>query len=317
MSWRLEAWNPDYALPQAGLEADSEPTVAVEADLEPPWQAITPRKLSRSILFFTDGRQRVDAVIANEVGSRALLVTVAVGALVRDEAEIKLAGEPWVRRYALHTGEFGGRVEVGPGLVYQPLEVQARDLRELASRVNHVMRSLEYEFASQLGADAQSLVIMDGPIYQPAAQRPPDFPVIGYAKTMWQRYLPPEKEALLNRLEPAQRTPVFHIPASGRRKLELFSWYMRLPLNPTLPFHAGAGLIRVETPCEGLEEARYRADLSVNLLCQMASTPARDPRAPQNLIPVGGLELLLGRYMGQGDVLRRRIVGALFDGVNV
>jgi hypothetical protein len=43
----------------------------------------------------------------------------------------------------------------------------------------------------------------------------------------------------------------------------------------------------------------------------MASSPARDPRAPQNLIAVGALEMFLGRYMGPGEVIRRTIVRTL------
>jgi len=39
----------------------------------------------------------------------------------------------------------------------------------------------------------------------------------------------------------------------------------------------------------------------------------RDPRAPQNLIPIGGLEQWLGRHMGQAEVVRRRIAQALFS----
>ena len=302
--WRLEAWNPDYALPQVGFE-ESEPTVEVNTELETPWQPIACQPQNWPVLFFVDGRQRIDAVIANPKGKRALLVTVVAGALVRDDAGIRLAGLPWVRRYALHTGEFDQSIQIG-SFEYRPYEIEARDLREMAKQVNGVMRRLEAEFAATLEG---GLVIGDGPIF--ATQHTPNS-MIGYAKTMWQRYLPNDKESLIFQLKEHQRTPIFHIPASGRRTLELYSWYLRLPINPGTPFHSGAGLLRVETPLCDFNQAKYRADLSLELLCSLASSPARDPRAPQNLIPVGGLEMLLGRYMGQAEVVRRRIVQGLF-----
>jgi hypothetical protein len=303
--WRLEAWNPDYALPQVGLE-ESDPTSEVNTELETPWQPIAAGPQDWPVLYFVDGRQRVDAVLANPQGRRALLVTVVVGALVRDDGGIRMAGLPWVRRFALHTGELDQEIEVG-SFVYKPVTVQARDLRDMVKQINTVMRRLEGELAATLEG---GLVIGDGPIFA-TAHTPPH--MIGYAKTMWQRYLPTEKETLLHQLKPAQRTPIFFIPASGRRTLDLISWYMRLPLTPASPFHAGAGLIRVETPACPTPQAIARANLSLDLLCSLASSPSRDPRAPQNLIPIGGLEMLLGRYMGQAEVVRRRIVAGLFS----
>ncbi|MER3445053.1 MAG: hypothetical protein C4333_13435 [Meiothermus sp.] len=309
MRLRLEAWNPDYALPQVGLD-DSSSVDGVVTDLEPPWQPLEPPAREWPVLYFVDGRQRIDAVVANEHGQRALLVTLAAGALVRDDAGIRLAGEPRVERVLLYPdGHEFGPVEIGP-FYYRPVALKGiHDLRMLAAKVNEQMRTLEARLAQELQG---GLVVLDGPIFVAPGLLPRPG-VIGYAKTMWQRYLPPAEERILSLLAPCQRTPVFRIPHNARRPLELFSWYIRLPLNPTAPFHSGAALLRVETPAGDLEHARALADLSVGLLCGMASSPSRDPRAPQNLIPVGGLELWLGRHMGQAEVVRRRILQGLFS----
>lgn len=308
MRLRLEAWNPDYALPQVGLD-DSSGVEGVITDLEPPWQPLEPPAQEWGVLYFVDGRQRIDAVVANEYGQRALLVTLAAGALVRDDAGIRPAGEPRIERVLLHVeGHEFEPVEISP-FCYRPVALKGiSDLRMLAGRVNEQMRALEARLAQELEG---GLVVLDGPIFVAPGLTPREG-VIGYAKTMWQRYLPPTEEHILSRLAPAQRTPIFRIPQNARRPLELFSWYMRLPLNPAAPFHSGAALLRVETPAGDLEQARNLADLSVGLLCGLASSPSRDPRAPQNLIPVGGLELWLGRYMGQAEVVRRRIIQGLF-----
>lgn len=306
MKWRLEAWNPDYALPQVGFE-ESQFAPEVDTEIEPEWAPLNTRECEWPLLYFVDGRQRIDAVIANEHGKRALLVTVAAGALVRDDGGIRLAGSPWIRRYALHTGGFGAQIRVGESFVYEPIETSAKDLRDLSGKVNGVMRGLEAQLAGTLEG---GVVVVDGPLYQ--GENPILRPMLGYAKTMWQRYLPAEKEAILMLLEDKCRTPVFKIHKSERRKLDLYSWYLRLPINPSAPFHAGAGLIRMETHAAADREAIDLADQMAYLFCHMASSPSRDPRAPQNLIPVGGLEAWLGRYMGQGEVIRRRIVQELF-----
>ena len=72
--------------------------------------------------------------------------------------------------------------------------------------------------------------------------------------------------------------------------------------------------MRAEVVAGDIESARKLADLSVDIFATMASSPVRDPRAPQNLVPVGGLEALIGRHMGQKELVRRKIVQALSGG---
>jgi hypothetical protein len=70
--------------------------------------------------------------------------------------------------------------------------------------------------------------------------------------------------------------------------------------------------VRLETSAAaGLEAARARADASACLLPSCASDPAHDPRAPQNLLPIGGLESRLRHLLGDPLIVRRAIESRL------
>ena len=74
--------------------------------------------------------------------------------------------------------------------------------------------------------------------------------------------------------------------------------------------------MRLETS-GGLDLARVRAlaDLSARYLPRFASDPARDPRAPQNLYPIGGLEARLRHLLGDPSLIRRAIQELVHDEV--
>jgi hypothetical protein len=100
-------------------------------------------------------------------------------------------------------------------------------------------------------------------------------------KTHRSRYLPPELHALVAELGPAERTPVFRLTSDWPR----YSWYLRLPCRPGAPW---SGVVRVECPDVGLGDAVELAELSQAVLPRYASVEHKDPRAPQNLYPIGG-----------------------------
>ena len=65
----------------------------------------------------------------------------------------------------------------------------------------------------------------------------------------------------------------------------------------------------------GLAEARALADLSARELPRFASDAMRDPRAPQNLFPIGGLEARLKHLLGDPAVVRRAVEAQLHSEV--
>ena len=78
------------------------------------------------------------------------------------------------------------------------------------------------------------------------------------------------------------------------------------------------GIIRLEVRAVvGLETARHLANTSAALLVRFASLAMRDPRAPQNLIPVGALEAELRRRMGDPLIVRRAIEKRISEGVEL
>ena len=56
-----------------------------------------------------------------------------------------------------------------------------------------------------------------------------------------------------------------------------------------------------------LAAATRQADVTATTLPAYASAPHKDPRAPQNLYPIAGLERALRRRLGDAEVLYRAL----------
>jgi hypothetical protein len=75
-----------------------------------------------------------------------------------------------------------------------------------------------------------------------------------------------------------------------------YSWFLRLP-GPV--GHPGSGITRLEASGDlRAAEATALADRSPVTLPGYASVPHKDPRVPQNLFPIGGLERALRHRLG-------------------
>lgn len=285
MAWRLYALElplreAEEALPQGGEPEAFHP-------LEGPWEAKTaPPTPWPEPLYFLDGRERAEGLIAE--GERlALLGCVAAGVVGWERGGMRLL-PPVVRRVGvgLEKPLFVGE------LVYEPAPAAGEGLEGLQEGLRQARAGLERELARGL---VGGLLVVDGPV-----RTVREGPVLGYIKTHWARYLPKEQEGLLRRLAPGERTPLFRVRRKG---MELASWYLRLPLAPEGVRPPESGLLRVETPLLG--DFRALADLSLSLFPALASHPVKDSRAPQNLLPVGGLERELARRMGSREVVGR------------
>jgi hypothetical protein len=83
------------------------------------------------------------------------------------------------------------------------------------------------------------------------------------------------------------------------------SWYVRLPGPGGAPL---AGVVRCECPADVAPEAlTVLADLTAAVLPRYASEAHKDPRAPQNLYPIAGLERDLRHRLGDPQVLYRAL----------
>ncbi|ALJ91614.1 DNA double-strand break repair nuclease NurA [Thermus aquaticus] len=284
--WRLLALRPAALAREEAFQGLAAPEAF--RPLESPWEArrADPRPWPEP-LYFVDGKEREEALLAQ--GERvALLGSVAAGALVHQGGRMTLLS-PVVRRVGVGLSE---PLRVGE-LLYEPVEAEGTDYPSLRAGLQKVREDLEKRVAQGLSG---GLLVVDGPVRFPR----PGGPLLGYIKTHWARYLPEEEEALLHALRPGERTPAFQVSREGQA---LASWYVRLPLAPEGFRPPQAGLLRVETPLKGpyLE----LADLSLNLFPALASHPVKDPRAPQNLTPIGALERELARRMGSQEVVDR------------
>jgi hypothetical protein len=73
-------------------------------------------------------------------------------------------------------------------------------------------------------------------------------------------------------------------------------------------------VVRLEmSAAAGLEAARRAAGLTAQHLPGLASTADRDPRAPQNLVPVGALEQQLRHRLGDPRWIRRMLMQHLSE----
>jgi hypothetical protein len=308
----VEAWSPDYG---SGIELGEPDEVSVEkvetgCEVRE-WTPITPaagEPMQRPIAF-VDGTRRIDARVFLMNGDGAaipgLAGTVGVGAVLCELngngrrarcAEIDIS-----RVLAVGDGLSQG-LSAGPGLEYLGLPVPGQSTESLVGGVHNSMRAREAHVAQVL-ADRDHLVFADGPL---AVVDPGPRSIIGFIKAHARRYLPPDKEAVLAQLGCGQRTPIF---AFGELRAR-YSWYVRL-CPPEKGMHGWFGIARCEVPAAlPMDRVIEMADLSSRLLPGFASAPYWDQRAPQNLVPIAGLEKRLRHLMGERELVYRMIRSA-------
>lgn len=261
---------------------------------------------------FVDGVRRVEMrVLADEEGVRApgLFGSWAVGA-VRCDGRATFGEHVIGRSIVLGGGLRAARVEIPAGahlLVYEPAVTPGSDPDAPLIRLQDQMREQEAALAARAAAESDCLVLVDGPLK--SLRDETASPVVGVVKRFTRAYLDPEHDALLGRLQPGERTPLFGLAYEGH-PLERYAWYTRLVASRAM-WHDHAGLVRCEVRAGvGLDEARGLADRISGLLPRYAGR-ASDPRYPQNLAPVGGLETWLQHRMGHRGLIRRALTAYL------
>ncbi|NOY55356.1 MAG: hypothetical protein GXP34_05140 [Actinobacteria bacterium] len=297
MRLSVEPWAPEYGTPVASELAET--TIVPDVDIEVPaadWVPLEPdTEPARSVLF-VDGVRRVDAHVwvgeEDGVPVSGLCATYAAGA-VRCDTEAKLVGAE-VRR-GLFTSAPGAEAVTTKHGVYGVRATAGSSLEELWLGLQQRMGELEREVASHLLA--AELIITDGPLT--GRQHVPGG--VGYVKTHRVQYLPAALQTVLTRLLPGQRTPLFLTTTSWSR----YSWYTRLPGGGDAPL---GGIVRCEVSADrDIVSARRLADRVSVTLPRFASAAHKDPRAPQNLYPIGGLERELRRRLGDQQLLYRAL----------
>lgn len=311
MRMHVDAWDPGYG---TGFDApDDDGEVASDVTIELPpesWRPLSPPPEVRpaQTVLFVDGVRRLDAnvwVVEDDGTTHPGLCASYAAGVVRCDGTARVVAQQ-VRRGVFTPSasvtdvDLAGTVPV----TYVAHHVPRADPDAPRLAVQDQLRLTEIAVAETArdgaGVDGDLLVV-DGPL-RARTHLPP---TLGYVKTQERRYLPPELDGVVAGLAPGQRTPVFLMGSRWRR----FAWYLRLPGPAGPPW---AGIVRVECAAElAIEDAVALADASAATLPRFASREHRDPRAPQNLVPIAGLERALRSRLGDPRLLRRGLRAAV------
>lgn len=312
MRFWVDAWDPAYAAGgEAGEGGGPAQQSSAELDLGvevPPerWAPIpAPADLrAPDTVLLVDGVRRIDARVwtAEPDGTSfpGLAASFAAGAV----RCCRRTGKAELAELAVERGLFTASPTAGPvasGALRWPVyTVTDGDISILQQAVQGPLNDLEVRVATAARSareDLEDLLVVDGPL-RGRAHLPRS---IGYVKTHRRQYLPPELTGVVMALAPGQRSPVFTLGTSWHR----YTWYLRLPGGSGAPWSA---VVRAECPIDLTVQAALRqADLSAVTLPRFASTAYKDPRAPQNLIPIAGLEQRLRARLGDPRLLHRAL----------
>jgi hypothetical protein len=310
-SYTVDPWDPSYGV-ALGDEADgraaSSSTVRLDLDVELPassWRPLSaPAGVPRpSAVVFLDGVRRIDArVWVHGTAPQpvpGVAASLAAG-LVSCNGTASIVDVQVDR--SLYSADPAASHLVTRHAAYSARQCRA-GAEELSLAVQRRLAELEVELAlawrSWTGAE-DDLLVTDGPLHG-RGHLPR---TVGYVKTHDKAYLDEPQASVVSALAPGQRTPVFAMTTSWRRH----SWYLRLPAQAAAPW---SGVVRLECSADlDVADAVALADLTAVVLPPFASTPHKDPRAPQNLVPIGGLERQLRHRLGDAALLYRSLRAA-------
>jgi hypothetical protein len=306
----IEAWAPEYGSP---VEAEAlAPTGAdVDIGVELPaadWRPIdagaadTARRIA-----FVDGVRRIDARVwvthDNGTTRMGICASFAAGLVHCDGPSARILAAH-VRR-GLFTTAGSPDLETRAG-TYRAFATASDDIEKLSQGLQERMAMLERDVAAHFmdaHDSADTLLVLDGPLTGKLDLTG----AVGYVKTHRVAYLSQEASDVIARLAPGQRSPLFLTQGAWSR----YSWYLRLE---NAAGHAWAGVVRCEaTASLALAEARSLADRTARSLPRFSSAPHKDPRAPQNLYPIGALERELRRRLGDSAWIYRSLRTAAFS----
>jgi uncharacterized protein len=271
------------------VDANVEVPVADWAPRMPPAATVAARTVG-----FVDGVRRVEARlwVTSADGSvrQGICASYAAG-LVRCDGRAELVAAE-VRRGLFCPADAADAIDTRYGR-FDVNPVTSDDPDDLSLVLQREMGRLEVAVAGAV--DSVDLIVVDGPLKvgQDGAG------AIGYVKTHHRAYGPPVVGEVVTRLAEGERTPLFLMEDRRGR----WSWYLRLPGEIS---HGWSCIVRCEASSTvPLGDAVALADQVAATLPRFASTPHKDPRAPQNLHPIAGLERELRRRLGDPQLLYR------------
>jgi hypothetical protein len=306
----LDPWSVDYGS-AAGFEEET-PDEDISFEVDPfvetqDWSAgrqPEPIALPESVAF-VDGVQRIEywaRVDDGETLTEAAFASVAVGAVVSRAGQATMACEYTQRVFGVAGPANAQPIVIrasGKELIYQVEHSENKGQAAAYQAIAIVRRDFERMCVQKL-LGTHPLVIADGRLDRAEVA---SNQLVGVAKTLHQLYLKGEQRALIARIGAGERTPIFLINDSWGSR---YSWFLRLPYTRRI-HHSYAGIVRLEVPVASSRAPTEVADMLTHNLPRFASRPEHDPRAPQNLLPVGALEKRLRHELGDVGYIRRLI----------
>lgn len=296
MRFAVAQWSPEYGMPVEPELEDASIRVDVSIELPPAqWRGLLPEVEPADDVLFVDGVRRVDATLwIEQPDGRPLLglaATYAAGA-VRSNGEAEIVDASVGR--GLFTAAAGAADIVTRAGTYGVRATTGQSPEELWLGIQQRMGELEGAVAA--ANQGCRLVVVDGPL---SHRRHVDG-AIGYVKREHVEYLPAELWDVKYGLGVGRRTPLFLTSHAWSR----YSWYLRLAQGQS----PAEGLVRCEVAADVEVAAAVRlADLVTATLPRFGSSPHRDPRAPENLYPIAGLERTLRHRLGDRDLMYRAL----------
>ena len=293
----FEDWDASYGSPYliSSDQADGDAQFAEIAD----GIRVAPMPCEPRPAAFVDGVRRGEGLLYRQSGTgvlmRGTVGAYACGAVLCRPGSGAVFGPIETRRLVI----FGGGVPVAlpevDGYRWEAAAIASLEpdapLQDLQTR----MRMAEGQLAERLAGEGW-LAVLDGPLN---FVRSRDRTVVGLVKTHHRSLLAPADHARVPEIVCGERTPVFALGT------DRYSCYVRIaaPGPRSSPWF---GIVRIEVPQSfGLDAARATADEVACVLPRYAGIPHRDPRAPQNLQPVGALEKQLRHRLGSSRLAAR------------
>ncbi len=306
---RLDPWQPEFGAeaPGMGKAAEDDPsTVVIDVEFgADAWKPIVPEVATvPPRLVFVDGVRRVEARIVGRRGDKRFLGAFGswgVGAVAVKQGAAEFLAQQIGRNIALGSGEtFDELIAVSAALRYVPVSTADETADGPVFALHEQMRLAEERMATELADDPDTLVIGDGPL---TFEHPVRGAAVGYVKRILQLYLPESHYGILTSLPAGARTPLFALGGRFAR----YAWFVRLAA-PRRGDAETSGLVRMEVAQGvGVDRARALADACTSIAPGFASIRGLHTRAPQNLLPIGALEVWLRRQLGDVNVVHRQI----------
>jgi hypothetical protein len=298
----VEEWGSGYGSPYL---VDDEAGDATEGILLEDGDRILSHQGSESglpeALAFVDGVRRAEAWLSTAGGdgqtARGLAGAFAAGAVLALPGRTPSFVRERVQRLAIWgSGVHIELPEAPGGWSWDVVSIADSEPDAPLASLQSRMRESEANLAHGLATEG-TLIVLDGPLNFVLGR---DARVTGYVKTHHRRFLAAEMHARVPQLALGERTSLFSL---GER----FSCYLRIAALTrfSAPW---SGIVRLDLAGEdGIDEAKRLADTLCLRLPRFAGVLHCDPRAPQNLQPIGALETHLRHLMGDVALATRAV----------